>query len=184
MSVGVRVATAICVASHFFRSLFSRDGAAAVELVQRELATLRVELIQAEQLLRRSNVVLDACVSTENYRSEVFRFAILITGEIVLIFSVWLLFRCIQKQKSFPEPIASDSSDSDSDHPDPRSLKGPVEVSAVELSKLVGGESGKQFQKGVRSELIVGSPVKTEVVESLRTGPLRPSDLRRLQWRS
>ena len=179
MSVGVRVATAICVASHFFRSLLSRDGAAAVELVQRELATLRVELIQAEQLLRRSNVVLDACVSTESYRSEVFRFAVLITGEIVLIFAVWLLFRCIQKQKSVTEPIASDSSDSDSDHP-----KGSVEVSAVELSKLVGGESGRQFQKGGRSELIVGSPVKTEVVESSRTGPLRPSDLRRLQWRS
>ena len=153
MEVGPGKFTAVVVIlSHIVRSWFS-SGTVDISVIQGELASFRTEVLRAEHTVRLANQALAECVDTLSVHSWIFRtLGLFICLAIIGVSLWWIQFRHLLAKTSRVE-IEKDIIIS--------SAASPV-VSPVDQVS----EKQQNFKPGPGSQL--------------RSGPVRPSDLRRL----
>lgn len=142
----------VVILSHIVRSWFS-SGTVDISVIQGELASFRTEVLRAEHTVRLANQALAECVDTLSVHSWIFRtLGLFICLAIIGVSLWWIQFRHLLAKTSRVE-IEKDIIIS--------SAASPV-VSPVDQVS----EKQQNFKPGPGSQL--------------RSGPVRPSDLRRL----
>ena len=152
MQVPNRWLGAIFVGSHLLRSLFDSDTSAIVSL-RAELVTFKTEVQRAEQLLAFSNSALDSCLTFSSLLGTLVKFSFLLGLQLLIIGFCWIRYH----------------------HGSGVNL-GEVEAVGAP-SSVVGCRAALELPKSV---LGVGEPSKpTEGQVIVRSGPLRPSDIKK-----
>ena len=151
MQVSGRAGAAIVVLTHLVRSFFFEDSKSSAA-IREEIISFRSEILKAEQLVHRTNLALESCLSVSGFQSKIIEAGLIIIVQLsVVLFFWWALCRR-SKKVEVGEPETESESET---APSPKASPSALCDLKVEVP-------------------IVGVPVG-------RGKPLRPSDLKAIR---
>ena len=112
MQVSGRGGAAIVILTHLIRSVFF-DDRKSTRALREEIINFRTEVLKAEQLVHRTNIALESCLSVSGFQAKVIEAGLIIVVQISVVVIFWWTFCRREKKTELVE--AQSESDSEVD---------------------------------------------------------------------